>query len=87
MLDTITLCARSKLNKLIQQHNSNCVAIISNRDGGFGFYFDDKNCNIILSVIPRILTDSFTFSQLSPNSIDFSYVDNDFIIKRDLPCH
>jgi hypothetical protein len=87
MLDIITLCARSKLTKLLQQNESDSVSIVSNRDGGFGFHFDDNmngRCNILLSIFPKILTDSFTFRQLSSNSIDFSYNDNDFIIKRDL---
>lgn len=89
MLDTITLCARSKLNILLHSNNSDSVSVVSNRDGGFGFHFDDNmngQCNILLSIIPKILTDSFTFSQLTSSSIDFSYDDNDFIIKRDLPC-
>ena len=87
MKEILTLCAKSKLNYLLSSSDREAVSIVSNPDGGFGFHFDDRyNCDIVISVSPKILTDAFTIKRLSASAIDFCYTENDFIIKRDAVC-
>lgn len=82
----ITYTAKAKLLNLIgKMESATALKLTYQKDGGIDISFDYSASHlndIIISNVPKILTDTFTLKHLSDFAIDYSYASDDLMITR-----
>lgn len=88
MNNYLTYCAQAKMHHMVSRsRGASGIRLTCHPFGGVSIepvFTPSEHGDIILSLVPKVTTDLFTLRQLKPASIDFSYLTEDFIIKRDL---
>lgn len=83
----ITYSAKAKLQAMIEaMPGTIAMRVTQPPKGSFRIQYlfsKDRDDDIIIASSPYVVTDLFTMSTLTDASIDFSYPDGEFIIKRD----
>ncbi len=86
MNDYVTYCAQAKLLKLMEDKGAIAARIVALPEGSVSIEMMDSKgswTDIMLSSVPRVYTDMFTFLQLGSAAIDFDYPSAEFVITRE----